>query len=194
MLSRFTGRRFRPGPWCFILADGGNSFQRHVTACDRPFIVLLQHQCADEAADGWFVGENTDDIRAALDLLVQPFQRIGGVDLPPVGLRESLVGQHVSFGAQHQLGELGMAWLEGFDQLGPVFLGLCQSVLIKGRPEGRRDNRAVFLADTGQRVAHEVHAAALEDRLQHAKTTYVTWLLGSDRLWQPATNPTACFA
>ena len=36
-----------------ILADGGDGFQCHVTACDRPLVVLLQHQRTDEASDGW---------------------------------------------------------------------------------------------------------------------------------------------
>ena len=41
-------------------------------------------------------------------------------------------------------------------RLGPVVLGVCQRVLIKGRPERRRDNGALLLANAGQRVAHKV--------------------------------------
>ena len=43
----------------------------------------------------------------------------------------------------------------------------CQRVLIKGRPERSCDNGAVFLADAGQRIAHEVDAAALDGSTQH---------------------------
>ena len=114
---------------------GGDGFQRHVTTCDCPFVVLLQHKCADEASDRGLVRENTDDICSALDLFVEAFKRIGGVYLPPVSLRERLVGQHVFLGAQHQLGELGMTRLESLDQLGPVFLRVCQRVLIEGCSE-----------------------------------------------------------
>lgn len=47
-----------------------------------------------------------------------------------MSLRKSLVGQHVVFSAKHQLGELGMAWLEGLDQLGPVLFGSGQNLVV----------------------------------------------------------------
>ena len=87
--------------------------------------------------------------------------------LPPVSLRERLVGQHVFLGAQHQLGELGMTRLESLDQLGPVFLRVCQRVLIEGCSERGRDDGTVLLADAGQGIAHEVHATALDRSTQH---------------------------
>ena len=37
------------------------------------FVVLLEQDGADEADDAVFVGEDADDIGAALDLLVQSF-------------------------------------------------------------------------------------------------------------------------
>jgi hypothetical protein len=46
---------------------------------------------------------------------------------------------------EHQFGKLGVARLEGLDQLGPLVLGACQRVLIKGRPERRRDMGRSFL-------------------------------------------------
>ena len=51
---------------------------------DRPFIVLLEQDGADQAGDGVLIGEDADNFGAALDLTVQPFQRIGRVDLGPV--------------------------------------------------------------------------------------------------------------
>jgi len=87
-----------------ILADGGDGFQRHVTTSDRPFVVLLQHQRSDKTSDGGLIRKDTYDIGAALDLFVEALKRIGRMDLPLVGLRESLVRQYVVFGAQHQLG------------------------------------------------------------------------------------------
>jgi len=89
------------------------------------------------------------------------------VDLPPVSLRESFVGQHVFLGAQHQFSELRVARLEGLDQLGPVFFRVCQRVLIEGCSECGRDDWAVLLADTGQGISHEVHTAALDGGPQH---------------------------
>jgi len=76
-------------------------------------------------------------------MLACPGWRIGGVDLPPVGLRERLLGQPVI------LGEFGVARLEGLDQLGPVLLRVCQCVLIKGRSERSRNDGAVLFADAG---------------------------------------------
>ena len=68
-----------------IIADGGDAFQGHVAAAlDGPFVVLLEEQSADQAEDGVVVGEDADHLGSALDLAVQPLQRVGGVDLGPV--------------------------------------------------------------------------------------------------------------
>ena len=85
------GRRFSP-VYGVILADGGDSFQRHVTTCDGPLVVLLQHQCAFKRSDGWLVWEYLKDVGASLDLFFEALKRIGGVDLPPVSLRKDLIG------------------------------------------------------------------------------------------------------
>jgi len=115
---------------------------------------------------------NTDNICAALDLFVEALNRIGGVYLPPVGLRERLVG---------------------LDQLGPVFFRACLPVLVKGCSERRRDNGAVLLADAGQRVAHEMHATALDGGPQRPPSDlYVHPLSGRACLDNPrlcCTNP-----
>jgi hypothetical protein len=45
---------------------------------------LLEQESADQAGNGVLIGEDADHLGAALDLAVQPFQRIGRVDLGPV--------------------------------------------------------------------------------------------------------------
>jgi len=70
------------------MADGAECFKRHVTARYSPLVILPQHQLADETDDGGIVGEDVDDIGSALDLIVHPFQPVGGRDLSPVVLRE----------------------------------------------------------------------------------------------------------
>jgi hypothetical protein len=40
-----------------------------------PFVVGFDHDRADEAEQGFGVGEDADDVGAALDLLVQPLER-----------------------------------------------------------------------------------------------------------------------
>jgi hypothetical protein len=63
----------------------GGMVQRHVTcSLDRPFVVLFEQDGTDETPDGGFVGEDADDLGAPLDLAVQPFDRIGGVQLGPM--------------------------------------------------------------------------------------------------------------
>jgi len=42
-----------------------------------PLVVLLEQDGTDEADDGVLVGEDADDVGAALDLLVQPLEWIG---------------------------------------------------------------------------------------------------------------------
>src|SRR5262245_45927686 len=51
------------------------SFQRHIAALHSPLVVLFQEESADEPDNGGLVGEDGDDVRAPLDLAVQPFQR-----------------------------------------------------------------------------------------------------------------------
>ena len=62
------------------VADLSDGFQCYVAASDRPFVVLFQHKRANEANDGGLIGEDPDHIGAALDFLVEPFQRVGGMD------------------------------------------------------------------------------------------------------------------
>jgi hypothetical protein len=61
------------------LAEFGHALDLHVAVLELPFVVLLEEDGADEADDAVLVGEDADDIGAALDLLVQPLQRIGRV-------------------------------------------------------------------------------------------------------------------
>jgi hypothetical protein len=60
------------------------AFSMPAGSLHRPFIVLLEEDRTDKAGDGVLVGEDADDLGAALDLAVEPLQRIGGMDLRPV--------------------------------------------------------------------------------------------------------------
>ena len=46
------------------------------SALDRPFIVLLEPDCADHADDGVRVGEDADHLGPPLDLAVEALDRI----------------------------------------------------------------------------------------------------------------------
>jgi hypothetical protein len=64
----------------------GECLEAHVAAGDRPFVVLLSQQGADEADDRWPGGEDAHDVGAASDLFVKTFLGVVGPDLAPVGL------------------------------------------------------------------------------------------------------------
>ena len=54
-----------------------------------PLVVLLAQDCPGEAQERGAVREHADDVGAAFDLLVDPFQRVRGPDLSAVALRKA---------------------------------------------------------------------------------------------------------
>jgi hypothetical protein len=72
----------------YIIAERGDGFQSHVAgALDGPFIVLFQENRSDQSGDGGLVGEDPDDLGAALDLAVEALDRVCAVDLDPMLIR-----------------------------------------------------------------------------------------------------------
>jgi hypothetical protein len=68
-----------------IIGDRGDCLKGHVTgALDGPLVVLLEQDRPDEAGDGGLVGEDADDLGAALDLAIEALERVGRVELCPV--------------------------------------------------------------------------------------------------------------
>jgi hypothetical protein len=61
------------------LTQIGQRFQAQIAMLELPFIVLFHEHGADEADGRGLVGEDADDIGPAFDLLVQPFEGVGGV-------------------------------------------------------------------------------------------------------------------
>ena len=62
-------------------------------------IALFGEDRADEADDGVLVGEYADHLGAAPNLLIDPFQGVCRVYLPPVILGECHEGEHTSCSA-----------------------------------------------------------------------------------------------
>lgn len=79
-----------------------------------------------------------------------------------MGLRKSLLCQHVLFAAQHQFSERDVTWMESLHQFGPVLFRARQRVLAESLPERRSDDVLVLFADAGQSISHEMHAAGLD--------------------------------
>ena len=113
------------------------------------------------------VGEDADDLGAALDLAVEALDRVGRVQLGPVLLREAHVGEHVGLGLVHQRGELRDLGAELVGDLAPLGPGGVGVVLGEGGGDEGGDDAAALFAGMGQHVAHEVHAAALPGGVQH---------------------------
>lgn len=61
-----------PTAW-FTCCD---TFKAHGASADCPFVVLFEHEGSGESDDGAVVGKDADHVRAALDLPVQPFERV----------------------------------------------------------------------------------------------------------------------
>jgi hypothetical protein len=73
---------------------------------DGPFIVLFDDDGGNEPFDGGVVGEHAHDVGAALDLSMEPFERVRGPDLAPVLDRERFEGEKVVAGAGEHLGDV----------------------------------------------------------------------------------------
>jgi hypothetical protein len=69
--------------------QGHGGFGEVAAIADLPFIVRLDQDGAGQPEQGFGVGEDAGDVGAALDLLVEPLQRIGRPDFFqwPIGKR-----------------------------------------------------------------------------------------------------------
>lgn len=82
--------------------------------------------------DGGLVGEDSDDLRAPLDLAVQAFDRICAVQLGAVGGGEAHMGERVTLGFVHQRGEFRQLGAQLIGDLAPLAFCSFGVVLRKG--------------------------------------------------------------
>ena len=73
------GARDLPGIGGGGRSQFGPDLNLHIAVLQLPFIVLLEQYRANQPNDGGLIGEDADDIGAPLDLLVEPFERVGTV-------------------------------------------------------------------------------------------------------------------
>ena len=121
----------------------------------------LEQDCPDEAGDGGLVGKDADDIGAPLDLAVQSFERVGGMQLGPVSGREVHVGQHIGLGFVHEGGEFRQFGAQLVGDLAPLRLGRLGVLLCEGGGDEGRSDPATVAPGMGEQVAHQMHTAAL---------------------------------
>ncbi len=123
--------------------------------------MLLDQDRSCEAQQRLGVGEHADDVGAALDLLVDPFEGVGGPDLAPVGLRGRRERQQVVLRlAEHRL-DLGQLPAEHASDDIELLLDVLGIRLGEDRADRRGDHLGVALRHDRQDVAHEMHAASL---------------------------------
>jgi len=108
------------------------------------------------------VGKDADNVATALDLLHQPLKRVGGVDLPPVGLGEGKTGQDLVLRGDEQLGRLWPSFTECFRDVPEVVPCPLRRGLQEDHPHHRRHHALGGLGHLGEQVAEEVHPAPLK--------------------------------
>ena len=81
-----------------------------VAVADEPFVVLFDHDAGGEPDQRAIVGEDADDVGAAADLAVDPFERVGRAQLRPVVGGEGVEGEQVLLGFFEQRGDFRQ-WL-----------------------------------------------------------------------------------
>ena len=98
----------------------GHALLAEEAAVVLPFVVLGLDHGGGQAQEARGVGEDAHHLGPAIDLGVQPLDRVGAGDGTPVVGREGHVGEHVGLGVAEQLsslGEAGLQQLKGVDSL-----------------------------------------------------------------------------
>src|SRR3954469_5510860 len=113
--------------------------------------------------------EDPDDVGATLDLAVEALERVCRGQLGPVCGREGHVGEDVGFCLVHQGCELGDFGPELVGDAAPLRLGGLGIVLGEGGGDEGRDDAPSASSGMSERVAHEVHAAALPSGTEHLR-------------------------
>ena len=91
---------------------------------DLPFVVGLDQHGPGQAEQRGGVGEHTDDVGAALDLLVDPFQRVGRPDLLPVRDGKSAKAVTSTFAASSWVSTFGN-WRPGMPAITSTWSRTC---------------------------------------------------------------------
>jgi hypothetical protein len=106
---------------------------------------LLHQDGANQSDDGFIVGEDANDVGAALDLAVQSLDRIGRADLRPVLLGEVHECENVDLGVIEQGCELRQTAAQLIGDMAPLFSGGCRGVLGESGCDKAETTRRPFL-------------------------------------------------
>lgn len=93
-------------------SDPGDRLDPDVAPSHRPCVVLLEKHGAGQPESGSAVREDARDIGPALDLLVDPLERVGGSDLGPVITGKRDMDNKIILGFEAKRGNLRTAALK----------------------------------------------------------------------------------
>jgi hypothetical protein len=99
-------------------------------------LVLFQQDRPHQPDDRGVIGEDADDMGAALDLLVDLLEQVGAPDLFPEGLGDGAEGQQVLLGLVHACSSLGDALGQRGAQIVPARLDFLSGILCEHRWQG----------------------------------------------------------
>lgn len=132
------------------VADGADGFQCHVAGALRGlFVGLLEQGGPDETHDGGLVEEFADDIAAPLDLVIEPWDGVGGVQLGGCAAKKVQGGQHVLIDGIQEGGDLGPLRTEITCDGAPLGLHGRGVLLGVGGGDPGRDDAALYHAGMG---------------------------------------------
>src|SRR4051794_18922556 len=106
--------------------------------------MLFEHERAHESDDSRVIRENAHHVGPALDLSVEPLERVRRGDLGPVLAREAHVHEHVLPRAVHQVSEGGEALPQGIGDRGPLLSGGFGCLLGEDRLQQGHDRRTLL--------------------------------------------------
>jgi len=127
-----------------------------VAAADEPFVVLFDHDAGGEPDEGAVVGEDADDVGAAADLAVEPFERVGRAELGAVVGGEGVEGEQVVFCFFEQVVDLRQRRLEPFERLADQLARLAAAVGVEDRADQRGQHRLLLATGVPKRFPQEV--------------------------------------
>jgi len=122
---------------------------------------MSDHQCWFHKREGplWasaVVGEDPDDVRAVVDLLIDVLQRVGGAQLGLMFARERVEGGQVLLGGLEQLADLRRDRAEPLQHAADALFGQLGALGLEDLFMGASD-QAALIATAGQaHVAGEV--------------------------------------
>src|SRR5262245_50614795 len=138
----------------------GHDFDLHVVVLQLPFVVLLEQDRADQPDDRGFIGENANNVGAALDFFVEPFQWVCAVQFAAVLLGKVEIGQHLGLAVVDERRKLWPFLPQLIGNVAQHRAGLGAIRLQERLPQRRRHHALLGLRDIGESVAHPMHAAA----------------------------------